>query len=445
MLSRLVDAQTPLDAEGLAPWVTYWSANRMGQTLYRGVDLELVAPSPREPTDPCSSLADAPAFLRRALDQAVDVALSGVRRAAVLTGGGLDSAVLLGLAHAWAKRTGGTVFAVSLDFEGPGDDRPHLVALQRHLDCEVLRVKPEDAAPRIALLATGADGAPAHSSTMPMEVEMLVRAREHGAERVLTGAGGDELFGGAPHALADVARRGHPLRAVRLARSLRGFPRPRSPAWSWVVRPLVGRWLPTPLRAWRGRRFAVLPALPWAGPVLRPYVREKRRLAGELNRRVPRTPSQRFAVLYDDAYQAVIASTRQMQEHASGVDCWYPYFDPDLMAAVASLEPEYLLFGGRWRGLLRAAAHDLLPESLRERMDKAHFEPAMRRWLDAAGGLESLRPLASARELASLGLVEPGPFAAAFDRFVASPEDGESWVCLWSALAVEAFLRGRRA
>lgn len=446
MLSRLVDAshRAPLDDAGLASWVMYWPANRVGQTLYRGVDAELVSAPPRMPSEPCTTAADAPAFLRRALDKAIDVALGGVRRAAVLTGGGVDSSVLMGLTTQWARRTGGTAFAISLDFESEGDDRPHLHALQRHLDCEVLRVQPEDAAPRIALLSTGADAAPASSSTMPMEVEMLVRARDHGAERVLGGAGGDELFGGAPSALSNVASHGHPLRALRMARRLDGFTRPRSPGWSWVVRPLLGRWLPASLRAWRGRRLAPVPRPEWAGPLVRSYLHEKRRLAGELNRRVPRTPAERLSAMNDDAFQVMVASGRQVEEHASGVDCWYPYLDPDLKAAVASLEPEYLLFGDRWRGLLRAAAHDLLPESIRERMDKASFEPAMRRWIDAAGGLESLRPLASGRELASRGLVERRPFTNAFDRFVAAPEDGESWMSLWAALSVEAFLRGRR-
>ncbi len=61
----------------------------------------------------------------------------------------------------------------------------------------------------------------------------------------------------------------------------------------------------------------------------------------------------------------------------------------------------------------------------------------------AAGGLESLRPFASGRALASLGLVEPRAFAAAFEAFVAAPDDGLSWVTLWSALSIEAFLRAR--
>lgn len=443
LLSDLADRGTEIDEHGLAALVVGWPTNRVSQTLYRGVDVELVTPPTREAREPKPTRTDAPAFLRQALERSVDVALAGVKRAAVLTGGGLDSAVLLGLAVDWAKRTGGSAFAVSLDFEGPGDDRPHLAALQRHLGCEVLRVTPEEAAPRMALLATGVDAAPVTSSTMPMEVEMLVRARAHGAERVLAGAGGDELFGGVPSSLAEMATRGRPLDAMRIARRLQGFHRPGSPAWTWVLRPLLGRWLPPGLRAWRGRRHAQLPTLSWAGPVVRSYLDERRRLAGEANRRPPRTAAERLRASWDETHQVVVASGRQAEEHASGTDCWYPYLDRDLMAAVTSLDPELLLHGDRWRGLLRESARDLLPESLRERMDKAHFEPAMRRWMEAAGGLERLRPLASGRELARLGLVEPKPFAEAFDSFAADPSNPHCWVSMWSALAVEAFLRGR--
>ena len=442
-LSELADRATRIDERGLAALVVGWPANRVSQTLYRDVDVELVTPAPRDGVEPRPTRREAPAFLRQALERCVDVALAGVKRAAVLTGGGMDSAVLLGLATDWAKRTGGSAFAVSLDFEGPGDDRPHLAALQRHLGCEVLRVTPEEAAPRMALLASGVDAAPVASSTMPMEVEMLVRAREHGAERVLAGAGGDELFGGVPSSLAEMATRGRPLDAMRMARRLQGFHRPHSPAWTWVLRPLLGRWLPPGLRAWRGRRHAQLPELSWAGPVVRSYLRERRRLAGEVNRRPPRTAPERLRASWDETHQVVVASGRQAEERASGMDCWYPYLDRDLMTTVTSLDPELLLLGDRWRGLLRESARDLLPESLRERMDKAHFEPAMRRWMEAAGGLERLRPLASGRELAALGLVESKAFLAAFESFVADPSDPHFWVSLWSALAVEAFLRGR--
>lgn len=442
-LATLLDHETPLDPSVLASWVVGAPPNALERTPYRAVDVEHVTTPPRELRGGSPSHADAPAFVRRALVDAVDASLVGVRRVAVMTGGGLDSSVLLGLASQWAKRTGGSAFAISLDFESRGDDRPHLAALERHLACEVVRVKPEEAAHRIGLLASGADAVPICHPTIPMEVEMLARARARGAERVLCGAGADELFGGSPHALAELAWRGHPLRALRAARRLSGFARPKSRAWSWVARPLLGRALPTRLRAWRECRHLRHAPPPWAGPVTRSFVEQGRRLAGVHVRPPPRTERQRFAAIRDDPHRIVLAWGRQQEENAAGVDVWWPYLDLDLAAAVAALHPDYLIYGDRWRGLLRASVRDLVPDSLREREDKAYFEPALRRFIDAAGGLESLRPLATMRELALLGLVDPSAFAVAFERFVAAPEDGEAWMSLWAPLAVEAFLRGR--
>lgn len=440
-LSRLLERAAPVDASVLAAWVVRAPPNDPARTPYCGIDVEQVTTPPRDLRGGSPSLRDAPAFLRRALVDTVDAALVGARRVAVMTGGGIDSSALLGLATRWAERTGGSAFAISLDFEGPGDDRPHLRALERALKCEVVRVTPEDAAGRLDLLDSGADAVPMCHPMMPMLVEMLVRARAHGAERVLCGAGADELFSGSPHALADLAWRGHPVRAVRAARRLSGFEEPRFRAWSWVVRPALGRALPMRLRAWRERGDDRHAPPEWAGPVTRSFLDERRRLAGGHVRRPPRTEPQRFAAIRDDPHRTVYAWERHQYEQAAGVDVSWPYLDLRLAAAVAALRPDYLLLGDRWRGLLRASIRGLVPDSVCERDDKARFEPALKRFVDAAGGLASLRPLASMRELSSLGLVSPAAFAAAFDRFVATPDDGEAWVLLWPPLAVEAFLR----
>jgi asparagine synthetase B (glutamine-hydrolysing) len=277
-----------------------------------------------------------------------------------------------------------------------------------------------------------------------MELAMRARARENGAERILAGTGGDELFDGNPHALAEIALRGHPLRALRAVRRLSGFGDPRVREWSWFVRPLLARLQPVALRAARVRLSAPSPSPPWAGPALRSFLSKRRRAFAASTRRPSARAADRFAVMRDDSRRILFARNRQQQFHLTGAEGWDPYVSQDLSAAVASLRPEYLLYDNRWRGLLRAAASDLLPRSLRERMDKARFEPAMRRFIDAAGGLESLAPLASVRELAAYGLIAAKPFRAAFEYFLARPDDAGSWVSLWSPLAVEAFLRGRR-
>lgn len=442
-LAELLDPPAPVDALALSAWVVGAPPLTIQRTPYVGVDVEYRPRLPRRSPARARSRADAPAVLRGALEAAVDAALVGVRRVAVMTGGGIDSSTLLGLASGWAKRTGGSAFAISLDFEGPGDDRPHLRALEKHLGCEVVRMSPEEAAPRMGLLADGVDGAPLWHPMMPIEIEMLSRARAHGAERVLCGAGADELFGGSPHALAELALRGHPLQAMRAARRLSDFGRPRSRVWTWVLRPLLGRMLPTRLRGLRDRRAARFEPPSWAGPVLRSYFDEQRRDASTRVRTPPRTELARFAAIRDDPYRVVLAWARHQEEHGAGVDLWWPYLDLELAASVAALPPDYLLYGDRWRGLLRESIRGLVPDSLRERPDKAAFEPALRRFVDAVGGFEALKPLASVRRLAELGIVDPVAFAAAFDEFSAAPDAGEPWVVVWPALAVEAFLEGQ--
>lgn len=439
LLARAVPTARPrLDPSVLAAWVRAWPSLSTTDTPYVGVRARIDEDAPGPVDAPPRSSAEAPSYLLRALDAAVDRALAGVKRVAVLAGGGLDSAVLLAVAVRWAQRTGGSAFAVASDHEGEGDDRPHLRALQEHLGCEVVRVSPEEAAGAIRFFRSGVDGAPFVWGTGPIEIDLLERAKANGAERALSGAGGDELFGGDPRAFSDVALRGHPVRALRAARALRGFGEPRSRAFSWIVRPAVARAVPRAVRAWRARRSAPTPPA-WAGPVLRAYMRRETRQHVERALRDGRGESAEL--VRDDPYRVYLTWNRHLQQVASGLDCWDPYQDSTLIRAVAALPRELLLLGDRWRGLLREAVRGLLPEPLRLRMDKARCETSLVRFVNVVGGLASLRGLATVDRLADLALVEPSLFREAFERFEADPDDGPSWVTLWPALAVESFLR----
>jgi asparagine synthetase B (glutamine-hydrolysing) len=416
----------------------------LGETPYQHVTCALeepgvVAEGGEAAVPRCA--ADAAQVLRRELEAAVDRALMSVRRVGVLAGGGVDSAGLLALAVGWARRTGGSAFAIALDFESSGDDRPHLDALEAALGCEVVRVSPEEASPRISLMH-GVDAAPFPWPVAPMEVELMARARALGAERVLMGVGGDELFDGDPRSLSTLVSRGSVATALRSARTLRGFDRPRFPFASWAVRPLVARCMPRALRLRRARRIPVrLPT--WAGPELTAYLRRAHdsrvEAAAESFARDPGSPMSSSAA--EKRYRQYLAWCRHGQEVASGVERVDPFLDPTLMARVERLPAAWLLHGGTRRGLFREAMRDLVPSSVRLREDKASFEPAMVRFMASAGGLSSLRDLASATALHAHGLVDRRAFAATFDGFVAAPEQREAWAALWPALAVEAFLR----
>ena len=367
------------------------------------------------------SAEDAVGWLRDLLERAIDRALAGVKRVGVLAGGGLDSSALLALTCGWAKRSGGTAFAVALDYEADGDDRPHLRALEKHLACEVVRVSPEQAAPRIALIE-GVDAAPFPWPTGPLEVEMLAVARACGAERCLSGAGGDELFNGDPRSLAAYVRKGQLGRALVAARRLEGFDQPRSRVLSWLVRPVVATWQPASLRAWRARARPAA-ARAWAGPAAHAFLRA------------------RDGIDQVAAHRDYVAWLRHQEIVASGCDLREPFFDADVIRAIGELPPSWLLHGHARRGLFREAMRGLLPESLRTRMDKARFEPALARFFDAAGGAARLRDLAKLPRLVALGIVAPSHSASAFEAFAGDPRLVDPWLALWPALAVEAFLR----
>lgn len=445
-VASVADGAT-LDPRVLSRWLLLEPPREIDETLYAEVGCTLSERSEnaskiaREPARPQTCI-EAAVALRSMLERAVVRAIGGARRVAVLTGGGVDSGGLLGLTVRLMRERGGAAFAVALDYHADGDDRPHLEALQRHLGCEVLRVTPEDAARR-ADLVHGIDAVPFASPTGPMEVEMLARARAHGAEMVLSGENGDALFDGIPHALADLTRTGRWYEAVRSASVLRGFDAPNGERiFGWAIRPAIARVAPPSLRRWRARRSR--PPVPaWAGPLTRASIEESwaRKLA-ELDVRFATGASE--DPWPTEQGRVWIAWYRHQQEHASGIERSDPYLDRELVDWVHALPPVWLLEGNVRRGLFREAIRGFVPESLRMREDKASFEPAMFRFVETIGGFESLRGYARVPRLADLGLVEPKPFEKAFDELARAPIGSWQWSNVWPALSAEAFLaRGR--
>ncbi|WP_394848336.1 asparagine synthase C-terminal domain-containing protein [Pendulispora brunnea] len=447
-----------LNADRLAAIISLASAEDASLTVYEGIrrvpshHAVRVWPDGRRTSvllaralEPAPEMTgeDAASELRRRLTAVVARRAEGKRCIAIFAGGGVDSSTLLATSLAWSRGANGAeIKAIALDFAGPGDDRPYMRDLERALGIVPIRVSPSQAGrfmrPMMAL-----DGAPCPWPNVCDQGLMLDAAAAQGADVVWSGAGGDDLYDGRLGTFPQRVLRGDAVRALREAASVRvpwrdpGW----TQAWEFVVRPLLVRSLPHAVRRLR-RRFRARTTVAWAGPVLREHldrVTDRPALAE------PTTPSARYTRFVTLPHLMEFFDFRGQLREALGIEHLDPLIDDEMIAFIASLPPELLFYGGRTRGLMRAAMEGIVPDSVRLRTDKARFEPAMTQAVRAAGGFEAFADLAAVPHLAELGLVEPSAFRQAFDALAREPEDwGPGWLEVWPALAVEAFVAGHR-
>jgi asparagine synthase (glutamine-hydrolysing) len=265
-------------------------------------------------------------------------------------------------------------------------------------------------------------------------------ALESGAEIVLSGIGGDDLFDGDPRYFADQVLRGEISSAVFGAMRLEGYTSAatkRRRLWDFLARSLLGHIEPSASQRLRRRRHNAR-RWPWAGPKLRAFLESR----PATRRGFQRDPSERFAHLASAPYLTDISDARGQLEVETGLTRVDPFLDDHLGEFVFRLPPELLLYGDRLRGLFREAMRGLLPESIRLRTTKADFEPALTEIVAAAGGFSCLDDLVEMTELGRLGLVNPLRFKEEFCALIADPGWGPRWSSLWPALSAEAFARG---
>lgn len=453
--SRAADLATDravVDVEKACALLSFTSPERSTRTIFEGVlrappdatlslraDGPHVTPRTRTIELSTESPVEAADRIWRALVDSVKKAIGSATRVAVLAGGGIDSSAVLAAALATKKkeRPGIEVEAIALDFGGVGDDRPYMRELERALGIRVTRVAPEEAGS--TLLATlGMRDLPGWSWSLPTDLAMLRRARSLGADVVLTGLGGDDVFEGTPRSLADDLLRGDP-RALSRAARLRSSPEsPAGRILRHVLRPIAGRALSPSMRTARRRR-AHAAAHPWAGPVLREYLNE------ESIRWRPASlasPSDRFDSIAKAGYLADGVELCEELARLAGVRLEHPLLDERLNRIAAAQPPSTLLHGDRLRGLFRLALRGYVPEAVRLRPTKAFFLEAWRDSLRAAGGFEALRDLSFPEECARLGLVDAERFAR---DLVHLEKDDVTWTMLWPVLGMEGFLRARRS
>jgi asparagine synthase (glutamine-hydrolysing) len=386
------------------------------------------------------SVDDLARALREQVVAAVERAVLSFNDVSISVSGGIDSSSLLAVLLETSRRAGTPkVHPLNLCFEGLGDDRPYLRALSAALGASPAQIRPRDCAP-LLFDSLAIDGAPLGWVTAAWEIRLTQMSREAGAQALLTGNGGDDVFGGDLGVIPDRARQGRLISAVYAAVTLKAWGRstPRGRIRRLVVSPLVRRMVGERLRkALRDRHH--IKALSWAGPRLRSYAKD---LASHEEEEF--APSRDRDWLQELAYSSsytAFADARGQAEVAGGCTRIEPFLDDDLVEFLLSVPPDTFFHEGWLRGLFRHSMRGVIPDEVRMRPDKADFEAALAELVAAAGGFRAFDPFLSMTALADHGLVEPSKFRERFDELEATPLAGHLWLELWPALAAEAFLK----
>jgi len=406
-----------------------------------------LAPLPTPFTD-VDALAEE---LWRRVEASVRRAIGGAKTVAVMVGGGVDSSGLLAAAIAAARGASSAeareVLALALDFDAQCSDRPYRRDLARALGIEPIALAPREAAPWFASTFV-LDAQPYILGIGPMEQLVFRRARERGAEVLLTGYLADEILAGDLRGLAVEARAGSPLRALRNALRLE-LPWPttrRERVASYIVRPLLKPLVPRALLRRSGARGHARD-YPWARPRLSRKLAALRDWGAGLS--PPRTDAERYERFERWPLYADYADWRGQMESATGLVRRDPYADEDVLALLASVPQSVLSHGGWYRGLFRVALRGRVPESIRWRTDKSWFEPAFAETAEAAGGLRSLGDLWRPRALEALDILDAAAFERAMTPLFEEPSSTEKCADLWSlaaqVLACESFARRHEA
>jgi hypothetical protein len=457
--------ETPLNAQRIACILRWWAGlvdPDRGGTVYTGIrrllPSELLTAGPDgvhvERSLPRigrsyrqGRVEDLAAELRDRLDAAVGRAIGSSARVAVLVSGGLDSSGILALAAARCRgATPRELSAISLQFKGPGDDRPYFAHLVEALGVTPVRLSASDAGKwfRQSLCADKQPSCGRSGTYLEMLFYATVASLR--ADVALCGSAGDGICGG-PLPFAQLARRGHIIAALNGALRIR-VPWPMT--WSGRVRTLVLRPL-LPRAVLRARRRKADHG-GWMTPRLRALVEPCRDAAERAARPLPDTPDEWMAELcegddWDLPNIADVGGQALAVTHAAPFDV---FMDFDFVRFMLEIDPVLLSYGHEYRGLYRLAMKGTLPELIRTRQDKASFEGVIGAAALAANALDLLRDLSSLEALATRSLVDPGPFRPMFERWLGAVRRGEredsdpTDECLqqvWQLLSVEAFLR----
>jgi asparagine synthase (glutamine-hydrolysing) len=278
----------------------------------------------------------------------------------VLLSGGLDSSTLSALSAGWLARTGDKLHSYAVDFldhadtfapdtERPSRDAPYVRTMATHVDAvhsDILLDPDVLADPKLRELAVTAFDLPPGSQDRDRSMYLLFAEVRRQSTVALSGEGADEVFCGYGwfYDLAVQRARMFPWIA-----GLSGYGQLRR-----VVRPELG---------------ATLDVDSYLGDLYATAVREVDSLPGE------DASARRMRVachLHLTRMLRVLLARKDRLSMAVGLEVRVPYCDHRLVEYVYNVPWAMKTFDGREKSLLRAAARDLLPQAVVDRVKSAY-------------------------------------------------------------------------
>ena len=254
---------------------------------------------------------------------------------------------------------------------------------------------------------------------------------QKGYRSILSGIGGDEVLGGIPDPLPELANYLVTGKVFRLLR--------QSVAWSLVDR--------SPLLAtlWHSARYAARLYLnprqngpdvpPWILPSLRKRCWEIEAAQQPLRRRFGVAPDRLDNSL---AWWSVLETLPHLfPQLLVRPEYRYPFLDKDLVTFLFSIPREQILRPGRRRSLMRRALANIVPHEILERRRKAYQLRAPLHALQQASDV--LKQLFTSPMLAEAGLIDGKALRLSLQRTVAG--DPAWWQAMLRTVALELWLR----
>jgi asparagine synthase (glutamine-hydrolysing) len=274
----------------------------------------------------------------------------------------------------------------------------------------------------------------ADSSAVVREKKIQTVVGEHVFRAILSGVGGDEVLGGVPSALPELA--------TYLISGRLGMLIMRAMEWSLADREtLAGQLIEVAkysLNLYRPRDIEKATIPPWLQRNVQTRCLDIARRDLTRVTRLGLTPSEISNGL---AWWSIVETLpHSFPSLLERPEYRYPYLDRDLIDYLFSIPSEQLIRPGRRRSLMRRSLKNVVPEEILERRRKAYQIRGPLFALQHAQ--KKIHELFAESALADYGFIEPARLLSAFDS-TTQGVDARWWQTLMRSISLELWLRSK--